>query len=83
MRTLTLDEFERAKRRDWPRMMDVADIAELTGWTKLTIQTWLRDGQLVGARTLSEGSNTAITVPREVVLAQLDPRNCDQGQDKS
>ena len=41
-------------RRDWPMMMDATDIAEFTGWTKLTILNWIKEGQLTGALTLSD-----------------------------
>lgn len=62
-------------RRDWPIMMDATDIAEFTGWTKLTILTWIKDGQMTGALTLSDAPKSTVLIPRELVFAQLDPRN--------
>jgi hypothetical protein len=62
-------------RRDWPMMMDATDIAEFTGWTKLTILTWIKEGQMTGALTLSDAPKSTVLIPRELVFAQLDPRN--------
>ena len=61
-------------RRDWPTMMDATDIAEFTGWTKLTILNWIKDGQLTGSLTLSDAPKSTVLIPRELVFAQLDPR---------
>ncbi|MGO1598455.1 MAG: hypothetical protein ACTHYR_04255 [Brachybacterium sp.] len=62
-------------RHDWPAMMDVSDIAEFSGWTKLTILNWIKDGTMTGALTLSSAPKATILIPREIVFAQLDPRN--------
>lgn len=56
-------------------MMDATDIAEFTGWTKLTILTWIKEGQMTGALTLSDAPKSTVLIPRELVFAQLDPRN--------
>ncbi|MGP5099064.1 hypothetical protein ACTXPC_15515 [Brachybacterium alimentarium] len=77
MRKLKVEEFERAMRRSWPRMMDTTDIAEFTGWTKLSILTWIRDGELSGAVTTDRGATATVLIPRELVFAQLDPREID------
>lgn len=61
-------------RRPWPRMMDATDIAEFTGWTKLSILTWIREGELSGAVTTDGGATATVLIPRELVFAQLDPR---------
>ena len=49
-------------------------IAEFTGWTKLTILNWIKEGQLTGALTLSDAPKSTVLIPRELVFAQLDPR---------
>ncbi|MFD4009102.1 hypothetical protein [Brachybacterium vulturis] len=74
MRKLAQPQFDRAMRRDWPMMMDATDIAEFTGWTKLTILNWIKEGQLTGALTLSDSPKSTVLIPRELVFAQLDPR---------
>ncbi len=74
MRTMKRDEFERALARDWPRLMDATDIAELTGWTRLSILTWIREGELTGAASLADSATATVLIPRELVFAQLDPR---------
>ncbi|MGO2773514.1 MAG: hypothetical protein ACTIB2_08965 [Brachybacterium tyrofermentans] len=79
MRNLKIEEFERAMRRTWPRMMDATDIAEFTGWTKLSILTWIREGELSGAVTTDRGATATVLIPRELVFAQLDPRQIRDG----
>lgn len=55
--------------------MDVRDISDFTGWTRLSVLEWIRDGSLTGARHVGDGKTQFI--PREIVFAQLDPRNRD------
>lgn len=62
-------------------MMDATDIAEFTGWTRLTILSWIKDGRLTGALTFSDSPNSTVLIPRELVFAQLDPRNVPPGQE--
>ncbi|MGO1684435.1 MAG: hypothetical protein ACTHYR_05630 [Brachybacterium sp.] len=66
--------------RDWPIMMDATDISEFTGWTKLTILNWIKEGQMTGALTLSDAPKSTVLIPRELVFAQLDPRHGPSGQ---
>lgn len=75
MRKLTESQFDRAMSRDWPIMMDATDISEFTGWTKLTILNWIKEGQMTGALTLSDAPKSTVLIPRELVFAQLDPRH--------
>lgn len=59
--------------------MDATDIAEFTGWTKLSILTWIREGELSGAVTTDRGATATVLIPRELVFAQLDPRQIRDG----
>lgn len=59
-------------KRSWPRLMDVREIADFTGWTPLAIQGWIRTGELSGARTV--GDTKKLHIPRELLFSQLDPR---------
>lgn len=59
--------------------MDATDIAEFTGWTKLSILTWIREGELSGAVTTDRGATATVQIPRELVFAQLDPRQIRDG----
>lgn len=73
MRQMSMSEFEAAMRQEWPRMMDAREIARFTSWTRLSVLNWIKDGQITGDVTV--GDATRVLIPREVVFAQLDPRN--------
>lgn len=72
MRKLTVNEFEAAMKQEWPRMMDAREIARFTSWTRLTVLNWIKEGQITGDVTV--GDATRVLIPRELVFAQLDPR---------
>jgi hypothetical protein len=71
--------FREIRRQDWPRLLTVDDIVAITGWHPLTVQTWLREGILVGGVRTEEGSRSAWALWREDLFRQIDPRVSQEG----